>query len=494
MSEISPDESRSLVFVAGLTAGSRQVFFHVVLESRPGGALVIEDETIVATATPPGRGAIAVVRMSGPEADEILSRLTGSPPPPPRRLRRATLRRPSGPHAGGFIDDALVVRFPGPESYTGEDVVELHLHGGSLVVREALDAALSCGARAAQAGEFTLRAFLNGRMDLVQAEAVAGIIDATSPAALELAGHHLTHRAGAFLGDLQDRLRELIIRLEADLDFPEDVPELPRDQLAEDIGELGARLARMAGTFDAAAALRRGLRVVLAGPPNVGKSALFNALVGHPRALVTGEPGTTRDYLEETVLLDRTPVVLVDTAGLRDAAGDAERGGMERTRDQLTRADLILRVADQADPAGAPEPRLNHDYESADRTLLVLNKADLPVADWVAELELNSTMIRVSAKTGDGVDVLIRALTDRLADRIPQILGDDPWLVSVRQRDGVVSAAAALESAAAGVETLPEEIIAGELGAALDALAGVTGRRYDDDVLDRIFEDFCIGK
>ncbi len=449
---------------------------------------MLTGETIVAAATPPGRGAIAVVRLSGPRADEILARLTGAAPPPPRRLRRATLRRPEGRHAGGFIDDALVVRFPGPESYTGEDVVELHLHGGALVVREALDAALSCGARAAQPGEFTLRAFLNGRMDLVQAEAVVGIIDAASPAALELAGRHVTHRAGAFLGDLQDQLRELIIRLEADLDFPEDMPELPRDRLEEELRDLATRLAGMVGTFDASAALRRGLRVVLAGPPNVGKSALFNALVGHPRALVTGEPGTTRDYLEETVLLDRTPVVLVDTAGLREADGVAEREGVERTRDQLGQADLILRVADGSDSGGAATPPAGR------AEVLALNKMDLPVAPWADGMATVPGVVPVSAKTGTGVDHLIRVLSDRLADRIPRLEADDLWLVSARQRDGVARAAALLDGAAAGVPVLPEEILAGELRAALDALAGVTGRQYDDHVLDRIFEDFCIGK
>lgn len=448
---------------------------------------MLTDETIIATATPPGRGAIAVVRLSGTAAAEILRRLTGASLPPPRRLRRATLRRPEGPHAGAFIDDALVVWFPGPGSYTGEDVVELHLHGGSLVVREALDAAMSCGARAAQPGEFTLRAFLNGRMDLVQAESVAGIIDAASPAALEVAGRHVTHRAGAFLGDLQERLRALIVRLEADLDFPEDMPELPRDRLAEDLGELGSRLAGMVGTFDASAALRRGLRVVLAGPPNVGKSALFNALVGHPRALVTGEPGTTRDYLEETVLLDRTPVVLVDTAGLREADGAAEREGVERTRDQVDQADLVLRVADRADPSGAAAT-------VAPGEVLALNKLDLPAAPWAEGMETSVDVVQVSARTGEGVDALIRVLSARLADRIPRLEADDLWLVSARQRDGVARAARHLEGAAAGISTLPEEIIAGELRVALDALAGVTGHQYDDHVLDRIFEDFCIGK
>ncbi|MFH1529469.1 MAG: tRNA uridine-5-carboxymethylaminomethyl(34) synthesis GTPase MnmE [Pseudomonadota bacterium] len=446
-------------------------------------------ETIVATATPPGRGAIAVVRLSGPAADGILARLSGAPAPPPRCLRRAILRRPGGSDAGGFIDDALVVRFPAPKSYTGEDVVELHLHGGPLVVREALDAVLACGARAAQPGEFTLRAFLNGRMDLVQVEGVAGIIDAMSPAALEAAGRQVSGRAGDFLGVLQDRLRDLLVRLEADLDFPEDVPELPRNRLAADLGELGRRLAKLAGSFDASAAIRRGLRVVLAGPPNVGKSALFNALVGHPRALVTGEPGTTRDYLEETVLLERTPVVLVDTAGLREAVGAAEREGVRRTHEQLEQADLVLRVVDRSDPAGAP------DAPAGPEEILVLNKADLPAAEgWPEALDGDPGVQVVSAKTGDGLDGLIRAITARLEHRMPRMEADDLWLVSVRQRDGVARAAALLEGAAEGVPSLPEEIIAGEIHAALDALAGVTGRRYDDHVLDRIFEDFCIGK
>ena len=450
---------------------------------------MLTDETIVATATPPGRGAIAVVRISGPAADEILARLAAGPAPSPRRLTRAILRRPDGQNPGAFIDDALVVRFPGPKSYTGEDVVELHLHGGPLVVREALDAALSCGARAAQPGEFTLRAFLNGQMDLVQAEAVAGIIDATSPASLELAGRHLTSRAGAFLGDLQDRLRGLLVELEADLDFPEDAPELSRVRLASDLRDIGERLARQAGTFDVAATLRRGLRVVLAGPPNVGKSALFNALVGHPRALVTGEPGTTRDYLEETVLLDRTPVVLVDTAGLRDASSAAEREGVQRTRAQLAQADLILRVADRSDPDGAPAAPPGSDE------VLVLNKADLPGAKgWPTGLEGSSGVVSISAKTGVGLGDLIQSVNARLESRMPRLEADDLWLVSARQRDGVARAATLLSQAADGVPRLPEEIIAGEIRAGLEALAGVTGRRYDDHILDRIFEDFCIGK
>jgi len=444
------------------------------------------DDTIVAAATPPGRRAIAVVRLSGPAAVDILVRLTDAPSPPPRRMRRATLRRPEPD--GGFIDDALVVCFPKPNSYTGEDVVELHLHGGALVVREAVAAAMTCGARAASPGEFTLRAFLNGRMDLVQAEAVAGIIDATSPADLELAGRHLEGRAGAFLGGIQDRLRDLLVRVEADLDFPEDMPELDGDDLAVALRAVADELGRLAGSFDAAASLRRGLRVVLAGPPNVGKSALFNALVGHPRALVTGEPGTTRDYLEETVLLDQTPVVLVDTAGLRDADGVAEREGVLRSRDQMDRADLVLRVADRADLRGAPDAAPGPDE------VLALNKADLPAAVWSACFEGKKGVVAVSATTGVGLDMLIRAITDRLARRLPRFEGDDLWLCSARQRDGVDRAAGLLRGAAERVGTLPEEIIAGEIQAALDALAEVTGRRYDDHVLDRIFEDFCIGK
>ena len=447
------------------------------------------DGTIVATATPPGRGAIAVLRLSGPAAQEILGLLTGAPAPPPRVLKRVTLRRAHPPDVGGFIDDALVVSFPGPKSYTGEDVVELHLHGGSLVVREALDAVLACGARAAQPGEFTLRAFLNGRMDLVQAEAVAGLIDAASPAALEQAGRLIEGRAGAFLGVLQDRLRDLRVRIEADLDFPEDVPELPRDRLTVDLRALGESLKGLAGAFDASVALRRGLRVVLAGPPNVGKSALFNALVGHPRALVTGEPGTTRDYLEETVLLERTTVVLVDTAGLRDGAGEAEREGIQRTRDQLAQADLVLRVADRSDRSGAPSG------PPTDGEVLALNKADLPAAPgWPDRLVGVHGVVEVSAKTGVGLDALIGVVTERLASRLPRMEAGDLWLVSARQRDGVAHAAALLASAAEGVGALPDEIIAGEVRAASDALAEVTGRRYDQDVLDQIFEDFCIGK
>ena len=444
------------------------------------------DDTIVAAATPPGRGAIAVVRLSGPVAVDILVRLTGASAPPPRRMRRATLRRPE-PQAG-FIDDALVVCFPGPESYTGEDVVELHLHGGALVVREAVAAALTCGARAASPGEFTLRAFLNARMDLVQAEAVAGIIDATSPAALELAGRHLEGRAGAFLGGIQDRLRDLLVRVEADLDFPEDMPELDRDELAAALNTVATELTRLAGSFDAAASLRRGLRVVLSGPPNVGKSALFNALVGHPRALVTGEPGTTRDYLEETVLLDQTPVVLVDTAGLRDADGVAEREGVSRSRDQMDRADLVLLVADRADSRGAPDAAPGPDE------VLALNKADLSAAVWSACFEEKKGVVVVSATTGVGLDKLIRIINERLARRVPRFEGDDLWLSSARQRDGVDRGASLLRGAAEGVDALPEEIIAGEIQAALEALAEVTGRRYDEHVLDRIFEDFCIGK
>lgn len=409
--------------------------------------------------------------------------------PGPRRMTLATLTRPED---GGFIDQALVVFFPGPGSYTGEDLVELHLHGGLLVVQQTLAALARLGARPAEPGEFTMRAFLAGKMDLLQAEAVAGLVDAESDAELEMAGRHLAGRTSAFLQPLQDNLTLLLDRLEAELDFPEDVPELKPEELEQQLADLSGRLRAMASTFASTNRTRTGLRVVLAGQPNVGKSALFNALLGHARALVTREPGTTRDYLEEQLLLDGKPLVLVDTAGLRQGEGLAEQEGIQRSLEQIDQAQLVLVLMDQS----LEEPQsleLLTGLPTQSR-VVVLNKSDLaPGGDWVAELCSQGALL-VSAADGQGIDSLVRLLRSRVRENAPGPEQDALWLISERQRDNLDSGADFLERAGRGVGELPWEILASLVRQALQLLEETTGVRPDQDSIDRIFSSFCIGK
>ncbi len=424
-------------------------------------------DTIAAIATPPGRGGIGIVRLSGPAVRDIASKLLGFVPQA-RRAVHAKFRD---------VDEGLALYFPAPHSYTGEEVLELQGHGGPVVMQALLAACLDAGARLAEPGEFTRRAYLEGKIDLAQAEAVADLIDAASREAARSALRSLGGEFSAAVDALAARLTELRALVEATLDFPEDeVDRLHRDAAAARLAEVRTALDEVLRRSRQGSLLRSGIHVVLAGRPNVGKSSLLNRLAGEERAIVTAIPGTTRDALRETVLLDGVPVVVVDTAGLREATDGVERLGVERTRREVERADLVLEVLDASQE--------NARMAAGAERIAVYNKIDLK-----PEFVPPAGAVAVSAKTGQGMDRLRRAILDAAGW---SATGESTFLARERHLRALGAARGHLETAAG--ELGRAELFAEELRLAQEALGAVTGEFTADDLLGEIFSRFCIGK
>ena len=424
-------------------------------------------DTIAAIATPPGRGGIGIVRLSGPAVRDIASKLLGFVP----QARSAVHARFRD------VDEGIALYFPAPHSYTGEEVLELQGHGGPVVMQALLAACLDAGARLAEPGEFTRRAYLEGKMDLAQAEAVADLIDAASREAARSALRSLGGEFSAAVAALGARLTELRALLEATLDFPEEeLDQLHRDAAAARLVELRAALDDVLRRSRQGSLLRSGIHVVLAGRPNVGKSSLLNRLAGEERAIVTAIPGTTRDALRETIVLDGVPVVIVDTAGLREATDEVERLGVERTHREMERADLVLEVMD----ASLDNARIS---ASAAR-IAVYNKVDLKPG-----FVPPSGAVAVSAKTGEGMDRLRQAILEAAGW---SATGESTFLARERHLRALGAARGHLERAAG--ELARAELFAEELRLAQEALGAVTGEFTADDLLGEIFSRFCIGK
>lgn len=443
------------------------------------------DDTIVAIATPAGRGGIGVVRISGPDALRIAGTLT---PETVLEPRRATF---SHVHGTGTRDEAIVTWFPGPRSYTGEDVVELSLHGSPVLLRSVVHAAMQGGARLAEPGEFTLRAYLSGRLDLVQAEAVRDLVDAVTPLQARAAYDQLDGTLTTRIRALDARLFDLTARLEASLDFPDEGYHFvtPEDTACEIDGLLASLEDLLAGAR-AGRLVREGARVVLIGRPNAGKSTLFNALAGASRAIVTDVPGTTRDLLTERVEISGLVVTLVDTAGLRSFTTDTiESEGMTRARDAAASADLQLLLLDRSSPLTDEDHRLLAAAAESPQ-LVVAAKADLTPA-WNAVDGV--PLVEVAAATGSGLEALRSAIVDALG--ASEILKDSPALTNVRHVQLLETARAALQRGRdAARSEAPEELIAADLAQARGAFEEITGHRTPDDTLAAIFERFCIGK
>jgi tRNA modification GTPase len=459
------------------------------------------DDTIAAVATPPGRGGLGVIRLSGPEALAIACALAGREGRP-LQARRATLARVRalGPGAGaavaGAFDRVICTFFPAPHSYTGQDVVELSAHGSPVVLHRILAEALTRGARLAQPGEFTLRAFLGGKMDLVQAEAVADLVDAVTPAQARAAFDQLE-------GTLTDAIRaceqivfELISRLEASLDFPEEGYHfIDRTGLARELGTVCAAVEQVLADARGGRLLREGAHVVVAGRPNVGKSSLFNALVGSGRAIVTPIPGTTRDLLREQVAIEGVPVSLVDTAGLRPATDVVEQEGVSRARSAVGVADLVLVVLDRSVPLTDEDLQLLQEVAPEKHAIVVVNKIDLAPA-WQRHALSSQTRVdsvEVSALTGTGIERLRHVVTAHLTGT--EARRDTPVISNIRHIRLLERARTALTRAreVAGMGA-SEEFVLADLAEASDAFGEVTGRRTTDELLAAIFSRFCIGK
>ncbi|MDR0928850.1 MAG: tRNA uridine-5-carboxymethylaminomethyl(34) synthesis GTPase MnmE [Oscillospiraceae bacterium] len=436
-------------------------------------------DTIAAISTPPGAGGIAILRVSGGLAAFIGVHLFSRPLKESHRLVHGRIV-----HKGEVLDDAMAVLMRAPRSYTREDVLEFHCHGGDAVCRRVLEAVLSLGARAAEPGEFTRRAFENGRIDLAQAEATMRLIGAQGEAAARAALRQMDGAVSRLVGEARERLIAMLAAIAACTDFPDEIEEAPTaahllseaEALSDTLQKAcDARLGRVLG---------EGFQAVLVGRPNVGKSSLLNALLGEERAIVTAQPGTTRDAVQGTLLLSGVAVHLTDTAGLRGAEGEAEALGIERARRAMAGADLLLVTLDASQPLHADDQQLLNDTQGRDR-LILLNKADLPV-----QLDAPHDLA-VSARTGQG----LAALREALAARAGSAQAGGALLTQARHVQAAERAIAALDDM---METLragmPVDFAAVDAREALAALGEITGESAEERVVDAVFAGFCVGK
>jgi tRNA modification GTPase len=446
-------------------------------------------DTIVAISTPPGRGGLGVVRLSGAAAREIAARMV--------RFARAPHWLPWSCQLAELLDseqravDRVVLTFfARPRSYTAEDVVEISCHGAPVVLRHALSQAITAGARLAEPGEFTLRAYLNGRIDLPQAEAVRDLIEATTLYQARIAAQQAGGSVSRRIGPLKEQLLELIALLEAGIDFAEDdVSVAPAAQILRRLRPLLAGVSRLAESFAFGGLVRAGLALAIVGRPNVGKSSLFNRLLEQDRAIVTDIPGTTRDVVSEVAAIHGIPVKLFDTAGIRDGQGLVETLGIERSFQAMADADLTLVVVDLSAPVAAEDQELMARAREQGRWILVGNKCDLS-----RRAEPLDRMQPVSALTGDGIEALREAVFRAVAPAGGAEL-ETGFITSLRHERLLRESLGYLEKAAAAVtENVPHEMLLLDLYGALRPIDAITGATTADDILNRIFSTFCIGK
>jgi len=451
------------------------------------------DDTIVAVATPPGRGAIGVVRLSGPDALRITNHLVAGTPAAPRfaRLSRVLVVDTAGRESH---DEAVVVAFPAPHSYTGEDVAEISAHGNPVILEGIVRAAMRAGARLAAPGEFTLRGFLNGKRDLLQAEAVADLIDAVTPAQARVATDQLDGTLTTRIAAIDASLFAILARLEASLDFPDEGYHfIDPGAVAAEVDGVVQQIEALLAEAVRGRMLREGATVVISGRPNVGKSCLFNALLGVDRAIVTAIPGTTRDLVTERADIEGVAVTLVDTAGTHDTTDLVEREGVARSVQARAAAALILAVVDQSE-APTDDDRRMLDETRAHRRVLVKNKADC--ADRFGVLDgggTEGTVVAVSATTGAGLEELRAAMARALmgSDR----LRDTPAISNTRHVALLEEARSSLQRARASAHAgASEEFVVADLQHARVRFDEIVGKRTSEDVLRHIFERFCIGK
>jgi len=447
------------------------------------------NDTIVAISTPPGRGGIGIVRLSGPDACAVAAPLLQLRHP--LAAGQARFAHIIDTSDSEVLDEAVVTFFEAPNSYTSEDIVEIAAHGSPVLLDYLLRASLRNGARLAEPGEFTQRAFLSGRLDLTQAEAVRDLIESTTLHQARLAAQQLGGALSRQIAPIKEKLVHLIAALEAGIDFAEDdIDLLPASEIAAQIEAIATPLTALEQTFAYGRIVRDGFTLAIVGRPNAGKSSLFNRLVERDRAIVTAAPGTTRDLVTERVSLDGIPVELVDTAGLRDAIDEAESLGIAKSREAMAEADIVLLVRDATQP-------LHREDEAAiaahaDRPLLIaLNKRDLaPQAALPASAH---PIISTSALTGEGLPELRRAILATLSAAAPT--SETALLTNLRQQQAVSNTLAALARAQqATAASIPHEMLLLDLYEALQSLDALTGVTTTDDILRLIFSTFCIGK
>lgn len=463
---------------------------------------MIPNHTIAAIATPVGTAGIGVIRISGPSAIEIASRIFLTRGPRVEDFASHTAHHGAllDPQTSESIDDVVLTIFRAPRSYTGEDVAELSCHGGVAVLRAALDAAIRAGARLAEPGEFTRRAFMNGKMDLAQAEAVNDLIRSRTDDSRRAALRQLDGRLSEAVRSTSERLLGVIAAIEAAVDFPDDVDEPDREWMLAELRAVGSRLEDLLASFGKGRVYREGLRVVIAGRVNVGKSSLLNALLRHARAIVTPVPGTTRDLIEESLEIHGIPVVAIDTAGIRSTDDPVERIGVELSAEAVRSADLILLVVDVSE--GIKQADVELLQQVRDRPVIgVLNKIDLlpegarglETKEYAGRLGRRLPAVRTCASSGQGIEELEDAIAELVASHG---LGSESVVVTnARHREALMSAFESLSQALATIEAHePIDLLSGDLTAARASLGLITGDAVSEDLVDRIFSEFCIGK
>ncbi|MBI4212540.1 MAG: tRNA uridine-5-carboxymethylaminomethyl(34) synthesis GTPase MnmE [Deltaproteobacteria bacterium] len=446
-------------------------------------------DTICAIATPPGHGGLGVVRISGPQARGVLASIWSGKTPTsafePRRLYLGTMVDARGIP----IDHALAVHMPAPQTYTGDEVIEISCHGSPVVLAAIVDACISAGSRLAEPGEFTRRAFLNGKIDLAQAEAVVDLISATSDTAARQARDQLEGRLSVEVKMLHDALTNLRAFVEATIDFPEeDIDMIDRHGVVQKLTPIEARIAQLLDTYTQGRLIRDGVKVAIVGRPNAGKSSLLNCLAGMERAIVHASPGTTRDVIEVSVSLGGIVFHLSDTAGIREAPGDVEKIGIERSYAAMASADVVLHVIDGTLPIHEDDRKL-FSHLSPSRYLVCVNKADLPLQVTEGSIKANF----ISAHTGAGLEALTQELTAFAATKSSE--GATATVTNLRHKEALVEAQHQLQHAKKAILNHDSaEFIAHHLRLAQEALGRIIGLDVTEAMLDRIFSLFCIGK
>lgn len=461
-------------------------------------------DTIAAIATPRGAGGIAIIRLSGGGAEAVASQLavsnSGKPVEAFESHKLTLCRITAADNPNFLIDEALVSVMRAPKSYTGENVVEINCHGGFLAADKILNELLKCGARLAEPGEFTRRAFINGKTDLSSAEAVMDLMNSHTDSGLHNAAMSLTGALAEKINAMRNELLEIAAHVSAAADYPDEVEPLGTDELNKKIKKIRKSLADMLSGFETGRILRDGVRTAIIGRPNVGKSSILNALLRHERAIVTDIPGTTRDTIEEFISIGGIALCLTDTAGIRSASNEVEKIGIERSRQSLRDADLCLLVIDASQPITEDDVKIAADLIGK-KTIIILNKTDIAakINPQTAAAELGLTaeaVVSTSAPKGkkpQGIKSLENAVSDIFVNG--KINPDEVYISNERQRDSLLRADSALSRAADGIcAGLPFDLLFIDLEDALSALGEVTGATVQEEIIDSVFENFCVGK
>lgn len=452
-------------------------------------------DTITAIATPYGLGGIGIIRISGPESLRIVSEFFRSETFNPSIVKSHHLYYGYifDPSDTMKIDDVLISYMKAPSSYTGESVVEINCHSGFMVLQKILDLVIKAGARMADAGEFTKRAFLNGRIDLTQAEAVIDVINSKTDFSLKLASRQLNGGLANKINEIRIELVEILSFIEVSIDFPEDdITPFPQQTTAHKVMSAASKISHLIATYEEGYLYTNGIQAVIAGKPNVGKSSILNALLGDYRAIVTPLPGTTRDVIQETINIRGIPVRLLDTAGLRNSDHEIEKIGIDMTISKISEADLVLLIVDGSTPLDdfdlSTIALLKHK-----KTILVINKSDLPQVVSIPDISCSS-VVSVSALHHDGIDILKDAIACAILKNTDNILSDT-FITNMRHKNALEKAHESLMHVYSGFEKgLSPELIAVDLQTSLSFLGEITGETATEDILDAVFSNFCIGK